>query len=290
MNPILINIKQDRPGFERFIGSWVCQADINILVDVGPANSVSRLIESLEAMNVDRVDFVLLSHIHIDHAGGLAYVLKRFPMANVICHDKGIGHLSDPSKLWAGSRKALGELAEFYGAINPVKQEKLIPHTEASIKDLEIIETPGHAPHHLSFSYKRNLFVGEAGGTYVTVQGKEYLRPAAPPKFFLRDCLKSVDQLLALEDQPIRYAHFGENESSHQMLNRFRDQLKRWEEIIKKEMSEGKRPLVERCTDRLLEEDPELKAFHIMEPDTQKREAYFLANAVSGFVEFLENE
>jgi hypothetical protein len=74
------------------------------------------------------------------------------------------------------------------------------------------------------------------------------------------------------------------------MLNRFRDQLKRWEEIIKKEMSEGKRPLVERCTDRLLEEDPELKAFHIMEPDTQKREAYFLANAVSGFVEFLENE
>ena len=290
MNCKLVEIKQDRPGFNRFIGSWVCQADINFVVDVGPANSVYRLIDSLEAMGMDRVDFVLLTHIHIDHAGGLAGLLKRFPMAKVICHGKGVRHLADPSKLWAGSRKALGELAEFYGAIKPVKQEKLIPHTEAGIKDLEVVETPGHAPHHLSFLYQGNLFAGEAGGTYMSIQDQEYLRPAAPPKFFLRDCLNSVARLLAVEDQTMCYIHFGEAASSHGMLNRFHDQLILWEETIKNEMSDGQQNLLEKCMDRLMEKDPELKAFDVMDPDTQKRESYFLANAVSGFVEFLQDD
>ena len=147
MEPILIELKQERAGFDRFIGAWVCKGEKNIIVDVGPANSVFRLIESLMAINVERMDFVLLTHIHIDHAGGLADFLQHFTMAKVICHSKGIKHLSDPSKLWAGSRNALGEIADFYGPIKPVKEEKLIPHTEAQIEHLGIIETPGHAPH-----------------------------------------------------------------------------------------------------------------------------------------------
>lgn len=290
MEPILIELKQDRPGFDRFIGAWVCKGEKNLIIDVGPANSLPRLIESLMAINVERMDFVLLTHIHIDHAGALADFLQHFTMAKVICHSKGIKHLSDPSKLWAGSRKALGEIADFYGPVKPVKEEKLIPHTEAQIERLGIIETPGHAPYHLSFAYQGNLFAGEAGGVCFTIQDLKYVRPATPPKFFLEECLDSVDQLLALEDQPIYYAHFGKAESSHHMLKRFRDQLIRWAEIIKEEMADGQQRIVERCIERVLEKDPDLKAFDRMEPDAQRRERFFLGNSINGYVEYLQSQ
>jgi glyoxylase-like metal-dependent hydrolase (beta-lactamase superfamily II) len=289
MEPILIHLKQNRPGFDHFIASWFCKDDRNIVVDVGPANSVQILLDALEAMDVGRVDLVLLTHIHVDHAGGLADFLERYPMAKVVCHGMGVRHLVDPSKLWAGSLKVLGELAEFYGPFKPVKEEALIPHTEARIEALQVIETPGHAPHHLSFSYQGRLFVGEASGTYHNMGGLEYVRPATPPKFFMEECVASVDRLLGIEDQPIYYVHFGKAESSHHKLKRFKDQLTRWAEIIKKEMAEDRADLVKRCLESLLEKDPDLKAFHNMEPDMQARERYFLANSINGYVEYLQS-
>ena len=288
MNPILIEIKQTKPGFNSFINSWVCKGDPNIVIDVGPANSANHLVESLRAMDMDRVDYILITHIHLDHAGGLAYFLEQYPMATVIVHAKGVKHLIDPSKLWAGSRKALGETAEFYGELKPVKQERLIPHTEAVLNNLEIIETPGHAPHHLSFCYQGALFAGEACGNYFAFHGQEYMRPATPPIFFLEECLTSVERLLAVEDQPMCYAHFGSVESSHRSLRKSRDQLLRWENIIKEVMSEGQPHLLKRCEERLLEKDPDLRAFWAMAPDFQERERFFLANSIRGYTGFLE--
>ena len=285
----LIEIKQKIPGFDHFIGSWVYPGDVNLVVDVGPANSVGRLIEALMKMNMERVDYILLTHIHIDHAGGLAEFLEHFPMARVLCHDKGIRHLADPSKLWEGSRKVLGIIAEAFGPPKPVKEEMCIPHTQAHIEDLDVIETPGHAPHHVSFSYRGNLFAGEAGGNYLSVRDTDYLRPATPPRFFLKDFLGSVDRLIALGDQHICYAHFGDAPNSCQMLKRFRAQILRWKEVIQKEMSAGSNDLIMRCVDSLLEKDPDLKAFNSMDPDTQKRERSFMANSVRGYIEFLQN-
>jgi glyoxylase-like metal-dependent hydrolase (beta-lactamase superfamily II) len=286
---MLIEIKQKVPGFDEFIGSWLYRGDINLVVDVGPANSVSKLIEALIKMNVERVDYILLTHIHIDHAGGLGEFLDHFPMARAVCHDKGIRHLADPSKLWEGSRKALGELAEAWGSPKAVKEEMCIPHTQAQIEDLVVIETPGHAPHHISFSYRGNLFAGEAGGNYYSLRDIDYLRPATPPRFFLKDFLGSVDRLAALKDQHICYAHFGDAPNSRQMLRRFRAQILRWEEVIEKEMSAGSDDLLTRCMDSLLEKDPDLKAFELMDPNMQERERFFMANSVRGYMEFLQN-
>ena len=285
MEPILIDLKQDRPGYDHFIASWVCRGDSNIVVDVGPANSVHVLMGALEAMEMNRVDLVLLTHIHIDHAGGLADFLEQFPMAKVVCHRMGVEHLVDPSKLWAGSQKVLGELAEFYGPIKPVKGEALIAHTEAKIEGLRVIETPGHAPHHLSFTYQGKLFVGEAGGTFHDLGDLEYVRPATPPKFFMEECLGSVDRLLGLEDQPIYYVHFGKAESSHRQLKNFRNQLTRWAEIIKREMNRDLEDLVKTCMESLLEKDPDLKPFHTMDSAMQERERYFLTNSINGYIE-----
>ena len=260
-----------------------------MVVDVGPANSVGGLIETLMEMNIKRVDYVLVTHIHIDHAGGLGGFLEHFPKARVVCHEKGIRHLVDPSRLWEGSQKVLGEIAEAYGCPQAVKEEMCIPHAKARIINLAVIETPGHAPHHLSFSYGGNLFAGEAGGNYFSVLDTDYLRPATPPRFFLKNFLESVDRLMALEDQHICYAHFGDAQNSRRMLKRFRAQIFRWKELIQKEMSAGSDDLMMRCVNSLLEKDPDLKAFKFMEPDTQNRERFFVANSVRGYIEFLQN-
>jgi len=290
MNIRLIEIKQDMPGFNSFLGSWVCQDDINFLVDVGPANSVGRLIDALVSLGLDRIDFILLTHIHIDHAGGLSEILEHYPMASVICHEKCIKFLVDPSKLWIGSLDVLGDTARGYGKPKPVKEERLIPHTQSNLTDLMVIETPGHALHHLSFSYQKNLFVGEAGGNYFLINDIEYLRPATPPRFFFDVFMKSLEHLLALEDQTICYAHFGIAEGSHRLLNRFRDQLFRWKKLIHKQVQKGDEDLLNKCMDALLEKDPDLAAFNKMDPDSQKRERIFLANSINGFIGFFKGE
>jgi len=290
MSVKLIEIRQDMPGFNGFLGSWVCQDDIDFLVDVGPSNTAARLIDSLVSMGMDKVDLILLTHIHIDHAGALADLLEHYPMARVICHEKGIKFLVDPSKLWAGSLAVLGETAKGYGPPAPVSEEKLIPHTQSSVPDLSVIETPGHAPHHLSFCYKSNLFAGEAGGNYFLINNEEYLRPATPPRFFFKVFLDSLDRLLALENQTICYAHFGAAENSHRLLNKFRNQLFRWKNIIFEEFQKGEDDLVGRCMDALLEKDPDLKAFNEMGPDLQKRERIFLTNSINGFIGFFQEE
>jgi len=287
----LIEIEQDMPGFNGFLGSWLCKDNhLHFLVDVGPANTSERLINSLQMMGIDRVDFILLTHIHIDHAGALADLLEHYPMARVVCHEKGIKFLVDPSKLWLGSLDVLGKTAKGYGEPRPVKEDRLLSHKQITIPGLTVIETPGHAAHHLSFSYKNSLFAGEAGGNYFLIHQREYLRPATPPRFFLEVFLKSLDRLLALEDQTMCYAHFGVAEGSHRLLNRFRDQLLRWKELIFHQFQKGDKNLVNRCMDALFEHDPDLAAFTEMDAARQKREKIFLINSINGFIGFFQEE
>jgi glyoxylase-like metal-dependent hydrolase (beta-lactamase superfamily II) len=293
MNVRLVEIKQDVPGFDSFLGSWTCQGDLNVVIDVGPAKSAGRLIDSLVSLGLDRLDLVLLTHIHIDHAGGLAEVLDHYPGAKVMCHEKAIPYLVDPSALWAGSLKVLGKTAEMYGPPKPVQKERLIPHTENNFKDLLVVETPGHAIHHLSFSFEDRLFAGEAGGIYIHINGEEYVRPSTPPRFLFDVCMKSVEHLLALKDQPIYFAHFGEAESSHRLLEISRLQLLQWKEIIYDYAAGGQMEdadLINRCIDTLLEEDPNLAAFGQMDPETRKRERFFMANSVKGFIGFFKED
>ncbi|EFK10302.1 metallo-beta-lactamase domain protein [delta proteobacterium NaphS2] len=290
MSEIFIPIQQDLPGFNPFFGSWISQGDVTFLVDPGPANTADRLIDSMEAAGIKRLDYVLITHIHIDHGGALFEVLKRYPEASAICHEKGVPHLVDPSRLYEGSLNVLGDLARTYGSPKPVEKERLIPHTLCPVDGLEVIETPGHAIHHLSFTYEQRLYAGEAAGNYFIVDGQEYLRPATPARFFLNVFSESVDRLLSLEDQPIRYAHVESADKGHRLLRRFKDQLQLWESVIGECVGEGgrKADMIQHAVERLLKEDPRLAAFESMGENMRKRERTFMANSVNGFVGFFE--
>lgn len=283
----LIEIPQAIAGFNRFIGSWFFQGAVNLIVDVGPAHSVAHLLDRLVNLGVKRVDFILLTHIHIDHAGGLAKCLEHFPMARVVCHEKAIEHLADPERLWDGSKKVLGKIAEAFGRPEPIKEEKCIGHKEACIENLAIIDTPGHAAHHLSFSYGGQLFAGEAAGNYYAMKDMDYLRPATPPRFIFDLFLRTLERLRALEDMPVCYAHWGRAKSSHRMLDRFRTQVMMWKDVIQEEALSTQGELVTRCAQRLLAEDPNLKAFQSMNATVQARELFFLSNSVKGYIGFL---
>jgi glyoxylase-like metal-dependent hydrolase (beta-lactamase superfamily II) len=284
----LIEIPQDLPGFNRFIGTWAVTGPLNFLVDVGPANSAHRLIASLEALDMDRIDYILLTHIHIDHAGGLSRVLSRYPSAKVICHSKAIPLITNPSKLWTGSLSVLGDTARMYGEPKPVAEDRLIPHTRCAVPGLGIIDTPGHAAHHLSFTWEDRLFVGEAGGNFMALDSGTYLRPATPPRFFMEAFIASLDRLIALENRVLCYGHFGQMKNSQDLLQRFRRQLLRWKEIILGELGNGEENLVPRCMVSLLENDPELGRFGDLAPEFQDRERFFLTNAINGFIGYLK--
>jgi glyoxylase-like metal-dependent hydrolase (beta-lactamase superfamily II) len=283
----LIELPLNIPGFRRFFGSWVCRGGLNIVVDAGPANSARHLIDALAAAGLEKVDYVLLTHLHIDHAGGVAALLDRYPMARVICHAGGAAFLKEPRKLWEGSLKVLGKIAQAYGPPQPVAAERIIPHTENPLPELRVIETPGHAAHHLSFVYRNKLFAGEAAGNYIKIGRREYLRPATPPRFFLDVCLQSADRLLALKDRPVCFAHFGSADSSHRLLAAFRDQLQRWKTVIRTETLQGEENLIGRCIEALFAEDPRLQAIRQADPATLERERFFIANSVKGFIGYL---
>ena len=116
----------------------------------------------------------------------------------------------------------MGEKALAYGPIDPVSPECLLSPEDITLEGLTILETPGHAPFHLSFCYQDYLFCGESAGIFLSFGEKIYLRPPTPPRFFLDQTVASVDKMLALEDRAIYYGHAGSHPNSQKMLRLYR--------------------------------------------------------------------
>ncbi len=237
----LIDLDQPLPGQRRFISCWArVDGPVTYVVDPGPPSSVDALVAALRELGLQRLDLILLTHVHLDHGGCTARLLQAWPGAKVVCHPAGRPHLLDPAKLWAGSRQVLGAKADVYGEPAPVPAAALAdddPSSDLAARHgILTIPTPGHAPHHVAYVDGDDLFLGECAGTFSTLgQGPlapdYYLRPATPPRFRPATAQASLDRLLALDPLPprLRFAHHGwHGGDSRRLLLEARAQVDIW--------------------------------------------------------------
>jgi len=279
-------------GFQDFIGAWLVAGPESVyLVDVGPASTAEPLVDAITALGVDRLDYICLTHIHMDHAGAVGHLARQFPGTPVVCHPKGIPHIVDPERLWQGTLKTLGETGRAYGPMLPVDPSWIATESQLASAPFQLLDTPGHSPHHYAISTNGCLFAGEAGGVCLPLpSGDIYLRPATPPRFFLETSLSSIDRLMATRSETLCYGHFGMREDGMRMLARHRDQLLFWEKRLASEAAGGAMDsagFANRWVDLLLAEDPLLNGFSQLAPEVQDRERGFLRNSVKGFAGYL---
>jgi len=303
----LIDLDQDLPGQRSFISCWVSAGDdLVFIVDPGPPSTADHLIAQLEGLGISHLDFILLTHVHLDHGGCTTRVLERWPEAKVICHQKGRPHLVDPTRLWRGSLEVLGRKAEVYGEPAPVPAAALGGFDTLSSRGVVAIPTPGHAAHHVAFRHCDHLFLGEAAGTFSDLGGgptteQYYLRPATPPRFFPEVARASLARLLALEPLPSRllFAHHGEfTGDTRGLLTIARDQLSLWVETtaatleIQRGLPHSEQPadeagLMDLIAARLAQVDPHYARGAVLAVDIRERERDFTRQTLRGILEYL---
>lgn len=287
----LIPLDQDLPGFTTFISAWLYRGEKTFLVDPGPAATIPKLIQSLDRLAVTHLDAVLLTHIHIDHAGGIGDLVGYFPDTPVVCHESAVTHLVDPTRLWEGSLKTLGATAKAYGPIRPVPGDVIVVADRYDEPAVQSIDTPGHAVHHVSYLVEKALFSGEAGGVvHRFTKDRTYMRPATPPRFFLETSIKSIDALMAVPHELLCFGHFGISKESPKILGAHKEQIFKWAEIIRGERAvQPESGIVDHCMARLLQADEHLASWPDMDPLVQARERGFMSNSIRGFLGYFES-
>jgi glyoxylase-like metal-dependent hydrolase (beta-lactamase superfamily II) len=292
----VIDLDQPKKGYTRFLSTWLCRGDgLAFIVDPGPRSTIQHLVAELSKLGVSHLDFVLLTHIHLDHGGGSAEILDAFPGAKLYCHPKGTKHLFEPAMLWNGSLKVLGDDATMYGEPRPVDPVRMTDEAELARHGIEAIATPGHAVHHASFRCGTTFFAGEAFGTRSPLpSGALYLRPATPPRFYLEQALGSIDRILAMPEEPSQtaFAHYGLVPGCFELARAAREQLLLWvgaaSELRGRAASRAE--LDEIVFQRLQKIDPHygLGLFDELDADIQARERHFLHNTLDGILGWLE--
>lgn len=288
----LIDLDQPMPGFRKFISCWVYfDGFTSFVVDPGPASTIPFLIKNLLALGVTRPDAILLTHIHIDHGGGTGRLLKTFPGTPVYCHEKAVPHLIAPEKLNQGSLKILGRLAEVYQPIEAVPEDLLHSALQIRINDLsiEVIETPGHAAHHVNYLFNGILFAGEVAG--VQVEGyPAYLRPATPPRFIYEIYRNSLLRAAAQPARLLCFGHYGWSRHPAVVFDQAYSQLELWMDKIGGWLKENPVIQDEEVWNRLLENDSRLMDFDKFPADLQEREKYFALNSLAGMRDYMANK
>jgi glyoxylase-like metal-dependent hydrolase (beta-lactamase superfamily II) len=212
----------ERPRFDAV--HLIVESDRAAIVDTAHGASVPRTLAALEALGVarDRVDWVLLTHVHLDHAGGAGRLMQRLPNARLAVHPRGAPHMADPSRLWAGTVEVYGEAqAEaMYGAPVPVPAERIVPLPDGATVSLagrriEAIDAPGHARHHvvLRDHATGHLFAGDTFGISYRefdVDGRAFAFPSSTPVQFDPAALRAtLRRMLALEPSAIYLTHWS---------------------------------------------------------------------------------
>ena len=284
-----IKLPIPRGGFESFINSWLIEDSARqqtLLIETGPASAVPGLISDLKAIGCEKINYLIYTHIHLDHSGGAGQFCSIYGEAKVVAPLKGRIHLVSPERLVAGSRNALGDLCDVYGMPLPLSAESFLDDRK-QVEGLDIVDTPGHAPHHNSYIYEldseRILFAGEAAGCCFELDdGELFMRPATPHKFFYDQALSSLNKLRDLQDiSMICFPHSGCYKNVQMLLDMATKQLRLWREIT---LSLPDSASAEDFIVLANERDPMMKLLKKLPESVRRRESFFLRQSANGYL------
>jgi glyoxylase-like metal-dependent hydrolase (beta-lactamase superfamily II) len=224
-------IDLEHQGAERVIGCYVLETSDGLaLNDCGPSVCVPSLAQGLEqrGLSLEDIDHLLLSHIHLDHAGATGVLVRQQPRLRVHVSEVGAPHLVDPSRLERSARRLYGDaFDELWGELAPVPEEN-IDLLQQNILGLEAFPTPGHASHHACyFAPDGTLYAGDAAG--VRIQPDRYAcPPTPPPEFDLDTWLRTLDEIEQRNPARLALIHFGVVDDPGPHLDQLRRRLNEW--------------------------------------------------------------
>ena len=215
-------------GRDRVIAAHLVRDQI---VDPGPSSALENWVESL----VDEPRALVLTHIHLDHAGATGTLVRRFPRLRVYVHELGASHLVDPSKLLASAGRLYGEgnMQRLWGEVAPVPEDAIVALSGGEeVEGLRVAHTPGHASHHVSYLDVESgeAFVGDMAG--VRIPPSDYtLMPTPPPDVDLEAWRTSLDAIANWRPKSLHLTHFGPVTDVDAQLDRARSSLARVAEL-----------------------------------------------------------
>ncbi len=291
----LYQVELNTGGFKQLICSYIVAGKKPVLIESGPTNSVPNLLAGIDELHIAReaIEYVAVTHIHLDHGGGAGTLLKSLPNAKVIVHPRGAPHLVDPERLWPSSQSVLGYVSEVFGKPEPVPNDRIVSMTEGSIDlgegaKLEVLETLGHASHNLSFKepFNGGVFPGDAAGTFLPECN--VVVPTTPPPFYLESALASLDKLIALSPTALYFSHFGRADDAVNRLKAYKVQLQLWASVAEAGVKSDK--TLEQIRDDIIAADPVMTQIQGFVKDHYIYKKTVLENCVRGFVEYSKNK
>ncbi len=240
IGPGVLEIDTLLGGWERVTAGYLIEGPAPVLVETGSQSSVPQLLAALAEIGVSPGDLagVAVTHIHLDHAGGVGDVARAFPKATVYVHEKGARHLVDPERLVRSAAMVYGDLLDsLYGRLDPTPAERVhvLEDGEEIVigpgRTLTTVESPGHAKHHLGLhdSGSGILFAGDAVGVRLPDIG--VLRPATPPADFdLDQAVHSLHRFAERKPTGLALAHYGLIDQPIDMLLEAEESLRQWAE------------------------------------------------------------
>jgi glyoxylase-like metal-dependent hydrolase (beta-lactamase superfamily II) len=236
-------------GYTGITAGYLILGDRPCLVEPGTAGSAPIVREALTSLGVGPADLatVVVTHIHLDHAGGVGDIAETYPTAEIVVHEKGARHLASPERLMRSARMVYGDLLdELFGELKPTEAVRIRAVEETGVIDLgggrrlESHYSPGHAKHHVGLldSLTGDLYVGDAAGIYIPETAD--VRPATPPPDFDVDtALASLEKFKGLRPQRLLFAHYGPVAAVNETLDRSAEELRLWVETVREAHAEG---------------------------------------------------
>jgi len=257
-------------GQDLVTSAYLLRGDEPALVETGPSTSSTAVIEGLERLGIGPADLahVVVTHIHLDHAGGVGTLARRHPGATIWVHERGAPHMVDPTRLVSSTARVYGEETThaYFGDVEPAPAERIRSISDGDVirlggRSLDVLYTPGHASHHVALvdSETGGVFVGDALGIHLPDVG--VLRPATPPPDIdVEVALRSIERIRRRARSVLFLSHYGPVPEVDAMCDLSIARMRGWAGVVgtalrsSKDLDEIARLLEERGTNDVLED------------------------------------